>query len=515
MNRITYTLIFLVLSSMGLAQNALSPKFEFRGAWIATGKNIDYPTSKTFTSEEQKKEFIELIEMHKRNGLNAILFQIRPSSDAFYDSKIEPWSEWLTGQQGRAPNPYYDPLKFMIQETHKRGMEYHAWFNPFRAVFTIQYANISNQHISVTHPEWCIKYGLHKYLNPGIPEVREYIIKVIMDVVKRYDIDGVHFDDYFYPYPEMDANKQIIPFDDDAAFALYKGSFTNKDDWRRYNIDDFIDKMNKAIKAVKPFVKFGVGPAGIWRNKDKDPRGSDTRGFQTYDYLYADVLKWLQKGWVDYVSPQVYWYIGNKGADFKTVVDWWVKNSYGRHVYVGLSVASWAAAQPNSGWDNPKELPDQIRYLHSLQGIQGSIFYNSASFRKNPYNFNDSLQKFHFKSAVFCPPMRWMDSIAPDMPVVQKTKIGTEIFVSWMKEDTKGKKANDTAMMYAIYKFPGTTPGKCSDEYRLEYSKKNFFVVERRKKWILFGKKYTYAITSIDRFFNESNPSPIIIKLKE
>ena len=317
----------LLLSSLPLFAQQKEQRREFRAAWIATAKMIDYPSKKGLTSEELKQEFIDIIEMHKANGINAIIFQVRPAADAFFKSNYEPWSEWLTGKQGQAPEPYFDPLEFMIAETHKRDMQFHAWLNPFRAVATIDRADITKNHITRTKPEWFFTYDINKYFDPGIPEVREYITEIVADIVKRYDVDGIHFDDYFYPYPKKDINNKFIDIPDNKTFNKYGTGYNNIQDWRRNNMDLFIELVSKRIKVEKSWVIFGIGPGGIWRNKGLDPKGSNTRGFATYDWLYADVLKWLENSWIDYVAPQIYWNIGHKAADFAELVNWWDQNS--------------------------------------------------------------------------------------------------------------------------------------------------------------------------------------------
>ena len=322
---------WLLISQAVFAQNP--PQYEFRAVWIATVENIDWPSKKALPVAQQKAEFIKLLDMHKRNGMNAVVMQIRPVTDAFYPSQYEPWSEYLTGRQGLPPSPYYDPLEFMINETHKRGMEFHAWVNPYRAVFNIKLSSVSPTHVTRLFPKWFLTYGSKKYFDPGLPEAREHVTRVIRDVVERYDLDAIHFDDYFYPYK--------IPgkeFPDQASFARY-GNGMAKDDWRRSNVDTIIKMLSETIKSVNPRVKFGISPFGVWRNKSKDPMGSNTRaGVTNYDELYADILLWLREGWIDYVAPQLYWEIGFPLADYTVLLDWWSRYSYGKQVYIGHGI---------------------------------------------------------------------------------------------------------------------------------------------------------------------------------
>ncbi len=373
-------------------------KAELRGVWIATVSNIDYPSKPTISSDIQKEEFIRLADMHKRNGMNALIVQIRPATDAFYPSPYEPWSQWLTGTQGQPPVPYYDPLQFMIEETHKRGMEFHAWMNPYRAVFNIGKSSISPTHITRIHPEWFLTYGDKKYFDPGNKEVQQYVTTVVKDVVGRYAIDAIHFDDYFYPYR--------IPGKEFPDWATYKkyGNGLTKDDWRRSNTDSIIVMLSKAIKEVNKKCQFGISPFGIWRNIDKDPRGSNTVGGQTnYDDLYADILLWLRMGWIDYVAPQLYWEIGHKIADFTTLLDWWNKNSFGKNCYIGIGIYR---AGSNAPWRDKTQVPRQITQIRQRENINGIMFYSSKIFEKNPNGWNDSLRLNYFKDPAALPVIR-------------------------------------------------------------------------------------------------------------
>jgi uncharacterized lipoprotein YddW (UPF0748 family) len=407
MKKITFLpcLVYLLfISDFLIAQ----PKYEFRAAWIATVGNIDWPSRGNYNSNAQKQEFIDLLDMHKRNGMNAVIVQIRPATDAFYPSQFEPWSEWLTGKQGRPPSPYYDPLQFMIKETHKRGMEFHAWCNPYRAEFNIGSSSISATHISRIHPEWFLKYGDKRYFDPGNKEGQQFVVQVIQDIVRRYDVDGMHFDDYFYPY--RIAGKE---FPDNNSYKRY-GNGMAKDDWRRSNTDSIIVKLSHAIKAEKKHCRFGISPFGVWRNQDKDPEGSaTTAGVTNYDDLYADILLWLKNGWIDYVAPQLYWEFGHKAAAYEVLLDWWSKHTYGRHCYIGLGIYR---AGSNSVWKDSTLLPRQIAALRNTPNIQGAIYFSSKSFVKNPNGWSDSLQNNYYKYPALIPPMEWIDNPIPEAP---------------------------------------------------------------------------------------------------
>jgi uncharacterized lipoprotein YddW (UPF0748 family) len=393
------------------------PVFEFRAVWVASVENIDWPSRKGLSVNAQQSEFVHLLDMHQRNGMNAVVVQVRPAADAFYPSQYEPWSEYLTGKQGLPPTPYYDPLQFMIDETHKRGMEFHAWLNPYRAVFRIGSSSISPTHITKIHPEWFVNYANQKIFNPGLPEVREHVARVVKDIVARYDVDAIHMDDYFYPYPDSKGNE----FGDRKAFEKY-GNGMKKAEWRRSNCDSIIKTMHDIIRSTKPNVKFGISPFGVWRNKAVDPSGSKTKGgLSNYDDLYADILLWLREGWIDYVSPQLYWERGHKLCDYDTLLEWWNQYGYGRHIYIGHGIYR---AGTSTAWRDKNELPNQIKKLREYSTTQGSIYFSSKNFETNPNGWNDSLRNNYYAFPALPPPMPWIDSIAPDKPIVEKLNDG-------------------------------------------------------------------------------------------
>jgi uncharacterized lipoprotein YddW (UPF0748 family) len=412
MKQLPVLFAFLCLPLCGL----LAQTYEFRGVWIGTVANIDWPREKGLNSTEQQEDFKRILDLHQRNGINAVFVQVRPAADAFYPSPYEPWSEFLSGRQGVAPNPYYDPLQFMIEETHKRGMEFHAWLNPYRAVFTPGKSSVAANHITKTHPEWFLMYGEKKYFNPGLPEVRNYVTNIVKDITSRYDVDGIHMDDYFYPY--RIAGKE---FPDKKTFDKYSNGL-QKDDWRRSNCDSIVKQIHDAIRALKPTIKFGISPFGVWRNKSQDPRGSNTRGGQTnYDDLYADILLWMEKGWIDYVAPQLYWERGHKLCDYDTLLHWWNQYTYGRHLYIGHGVYR---AGTNAAWRNRNELPMEIQNLRAYETTQGSIYFSSKNFESNPNGWNDSLRNNYYALPALPPPMEWLDSTYPDKPVIDTTTPG-------------------------------------------------------------------------------------------
>ena len=539
-NKIQQFLIILILTLIynpATAQNHSNE--EMRGVWVATAKNIDFPTNKYLTTAEQKKEFIEMVNLFQSLNINAIMFQVRPAADAFFPSKYEPWSEWLTGKQGQAPDPYYDPLKFMIAECHKRNIEFHAWINPFRAVANIETADIAPNHISKRRPEWFFTYDINTYFNPGIPEVRNYINNVVCDIARRYNIDGVHFDDYFYPYPKRGENGSFIPVPDSKTFIKYGTGFSDVKDWRRNNMDIFIRSINDSLKAIKPTLKFGIAPSGVWRNKSKDPKGSDTRGFAHYDYLYADVLKWLHNEWIDYVAPQLYWSIGHKYADYNTLVEWWSKNSYDRHLYIGHGVYMAKEDAADLNWRNPRQLPEQIRILRKNKKVSGSIFYKASALKRNAMGFNDSLKVDFYADAAVTPKMDWLqlpevdtvivvvtdtavvdtvlytDAMAPPPPTdISTIPFGKKVILSWQAPEVSGVHPDDGAEYYKVYRIDGDRLIEPSPLNFREIRSETFYTIERRP-YAIFRKRYTYIVTAVDKAGNESEAgSAVRLKLK-
>lgn len=397
-----------------------APPREFRGVWIATVANKDWPSAPGLSVAQQKAELISLLDTAARLKLNAIVFQVRPACDAMYASSLEPWSEYLTGVQGRAPQPYYDPLAFAIEEAHRRGMELHAWFNPFRARFSPLSPPAPN-FVARTHPEWVHRYGDQLWLDPGEPAVRDYVLRVIMDVVRRYDVDGVQFDDYFYPYPVNSGRGTPIPFPDDASWRTYgERSGLSRDDWRRRNVDELIESVYRNIKAVKPWVKFGVSPFGIWR-PGYPPQ---VRGFNAYAELYADSRLWLANGWVDYLSPQLYWPINAPAQGFQTLLGWWEQqNVKGRNLWPGM--AAYVA-----GRNFPvTEIARQIQATRAQRGATGEIFFEMQSFQKNPALANVVADEYNTPALV--PASPWLDTALPGKPELAARDVRDDVTVQW------------------------------------------------------------------------------------
>jgi len=486
-----------------LLRNKIPPKREFRGVWIATVENIDWPSPKS-TADVQKKQFTDILNDHQETGINAIIFQVRPAADAFYAKSTEPWSKWLNGTQGLAPNPLYDPLEFAITEAHKRGMELHAWFNPYRATNDNKYYALAPNHITNLKPEWFFTYGGQKLFNPGLPEVREYIIHIILNVLDNYDVDGIHMDDYFYPYPIDGQN-----INDGDAYAKYGAGFSDIKDWRRHNVDTLIQMLGDSIHKHKPRVKFGVSPFGIWANKYQNPEGSDTHGGSSYYENYADVLKWLKNGWVDYAVPQLYWPRNSHAANYDTLLNWWSNNTYNRHLYIGMAVYRIAERSKASiAYKNPTELPNQMRDLRNNPRVEGSVFFSSNSLTNNFGGFADSLSADFYKYPALPPPMLWLDSIPPNVPqnLVAK-QLGLGVNLTW--QAPLPAKDNEPVYGYVIYRFDGNAKVDISDP-------KNILEIQYNNSLSYFdsgvqkGKTYLYVITALDRLKNESDRSPTI-----
>jgi uncharacterized lipoprotein YddW (UPF0748 family) len=342
---------------------------EFRGAWVASVANIDWPSRPGLSTWEQQAELLAILNRCVALNLNAVVLQVRPAADALYDSPYEPWSAYLTGVEGRAPAPYYDPLAFAVGEAHKRGLELHAWFNPYRARHPSARGAAARTHVSVTHPELVRTYGRYQWMDPGEPSVRAQTLRVMLDVVKRYDVDGIHIDDYFYPYPEVGPDSLTIPFPDSASYARYSrgGGKLALDDWRRENVNTLIRDIYRRTKAIKPWVKVGVSPFGIWR--PGSPPG--IAGFDAYDKLYADSRKWLREGWVDYLVPQLYWPISQTAQSYPTLLQWWMaENVMGRAVWPGHNTSRAAG----TAWPSD-ELLAQVRLTRSA-GAGGDVHFS-------------------------------------------------------------------------------------------------------------------------------------------
>jgi uncharacterized lipoprotein YddW (UPF0748 family) len=484
------TLLVFIIQTLSYAQ----PKFEFRGAWIATIGGIDFPNPNTRSDANAvQQEYINILNHLDDCGINAVVVQVRPAADAFYASTYEPWSKYCTGTQGMPPSPFYDPLQFMIKEAHKRGMEFHAWFNPYRALVDATKNPNPSTHITYQHPEWFINYGGKRYFNPGLPAVRQYVYKVVCEVVEKYDIDAVHFDDYFYPY--RIAGKE---FPDQGTFLVHGNNYINKNDWRRYNVNIFIEEISAKIKAIKPYVKLGISPFGVWRNKSKDPDGSPTQGGQTnYDDLYADVLLWLKNKWVDYMLPQLYWEQSHTKVGFNTLLDWWSTHSYGRAMYIGHGLYQ-VANNKAAAWHNPAEIEQQVYAVRANKNVQGSCYYSTAYFFKNKLGVIDRMKNSYNKTKSIVPPMPWIDKQAPMPPKVLSAKLLNNMLSISVKPITEDSK------YYVLYRFDK------NEAVDISKPDKIMRTTDEATITIEHNGNYKYTITCTDRLHNESVPVDII-----
>lgn len=473
------------------------PKREFRAAWVTTFSNLDWPSKRGLSSEEQRNEFIEILNQLEKSKINAVIVQVRAAADAFYPSKLAPWSAWLSGNQGEAPSPYYDPLAFMIEECHKRNMEFHAWFNPFRAVSHTKFSSVATNHISNTNKDYFFYYGESVYFNPGINEVKNHIKEIVAEVVNNYDIDGIHFDDYFYPYT---IDNRDIPDHETYKKQCPDSSFTIKE-WRRNNINQLVKSIGDTIKKIKPYVKFGVSPYAVWRNKTEDSLGSNTFSGQTsYDNLYCDTKLWMEKGWVDYMAPQLYWSTKSKYTNYHNLIEWWNSNNINRHLYIGHAI--YKLDKANKRGYETAELIDQINISRDQSTVQGNIFFRADAFIKNHQNFISTFEEGIYKYPALIPPMEWIDSVAPSAPQKISSKYLLQEFIELKWQLSKTTIPYDTASYYVIYKLTEEPKSNA------DLTAKSIVSIQKNKQitllWENENKPIWYAITSVDRLHNES-----------
>jgi uncharacterized lipoprotein YddW (UPF0748 family) len=494
--RILKTILWMIIIGLCAGNvNSLDspPKREFRGVWVATVVNLDWPYSPTQSVSNQKRDLINLFDALQKSGFNAIVFQVRDECDAFYNSSYDPWSYYLTGQQGKAPNPYYDPLQFAIEEAHKRNMELHAWLNPYRAEVSIGHHTMASSHVTVQHPDWVYVSETRKLLDPGLPQVRDYITNVIRDIVEHYDVDAIHFDDYFYPYDP-------ITDQDAETFANYSRGFTDIGDWRRDNVNILVEQIYYAIQDINPRVKFGISPFGIW--KSGVPPG--VTGFSSYSGIYCDPLAWIEAKTIDYLGPQCYWEIGG-AQDYNKLVPWWADQVQDRHLYpghAGYKAGGWAA----------DELPNQIRTNRDLENCQGSIFFRTMNgVLNNPKGFRDSLMTNFYRYPALMPIMPWIDDLPPNQPreLAFETMLPQNVqALTWYAPAAAAD--GDSAWRYVLYRMP-------ADNFdSLTFAMPgNIMHIQDSTYWIPIDvedfDQYAYAVTALDRLTNESALSNILL----
>ncbi|MDA2804860.1 glycoside hydrolase family 10 protein [Nocardiopsis suaedae] len=478
---------------------AAPPKRQMRAEWIASVVNIDWPSEPGLSPQEQRDELDALYDEAEENGLNAVFVQIRPTADAFWPSPHEPWSEWLTGEQGRDPG--YDPLAYAVEQAHARNLEFHGWFNPYRVAMHDDPERLAGDHPARRNPDWVFSYGGRLYYDPGVPEVRAFVIDAMMDAVENYDLDGVHFDDYFYPYP---SGGEEVP--DQDTFAEYGGGFEDIGDWRRDNVNRLVEEMDEAVHAAKPHVKFGISPFGIWRNASSDPEGSDTSGFESYSGIFADSRRWVREGWVDYINPQVYWEIGLPVADYAKLVPWWAETVDGTGVHLYIGQAAYKAGR-DGAWSDPRELSRHLDLNRRYPNVRGDVYFSATSLRTNASEAMARVVEDHYSSPALVPVKEDLGGRAPWPPHVSDAEAGEDGTALTIRSYGRSSPA-----YYAVYGFDGKPdprdrwcglkdPRNMIGTVRASGDGETVFTDPQG------GGDRTYYVTALDRLHHESHPT--------
>ncbi|BDD11361.1 hypothetical protein FUAX_37930 [Fulvitalea axinellae] len=508
--RIFFLMTALLTLALCAGAQTPHPKREVRAAWIASAFNIDWPSKPGLDGQKQREEFLEILDSLSAMNINTVIVQVRPVSDTFYPSSFEPWSEFLTGKQGdRSPGQFYNPMRFMVEETHRRNMEFHAWFNPFRATAGSDTSKLSSRHPMRLHPEWFVKYGNRYYYNPGSAEARAFVTSAVMEAVRHYDIDAVHMDDYFYPYPVRGQD-----FPDEREYLAQTDARIPKPDWRRANVTAFVSNLSYRIRSERPHVKFGISPFGVWRNKSQDPNGSDSRASVTnYDHLFADVLLWLRKGMIDYVAPQLYWSVGYNPADYAKLLDWWAEHSYGRQLFIGQALYKVGDTKVDRNWGKPDEIMRQIDLNRQNMEVCGNAFFSSRSLLDNPLGVAENLKSEKYRHPAIIPVMPWKKEKRIKSPKVVSVE-GNRfegIRLKWKEP------AGNPSVYYVIYRtesdtpFDPDNPANILAKIRRVSGEAQIFTDRSAKK----GKTYTYAISAVSRQHRESPTSQSVsVKLR-
>lgn len=492
--------LILLFNSCGIFKSyEKHPKREFRGVWIATVVNIDWPKNGNDTSEKQKADYLKILDFYEKENYNAVIVQVRAAGDAFYDSEYAPWSRFLTGEEGTPPKWNTDVLEWMISEAHQRGMEFHAWLNPYRATFDENFEVLAETHDYCTHPEWIVHYGKKNYYNPGLPQVQKHFSNIITELVSNYDVDAIHFDDYFYPYKIKDAI-----FNDSLAFETYAQNNQSIDEWRRSNIDSLVKQSHETIKAIKPWVQFGISPFGVWKNNSTDPKGSDTKAGQTtYEDLYADPLLWMEKGWIDYLAPQVYWSMDLPVASHRKIVDWWSKNNFDTNLYVGNGPYK-IRNNSDDAWNDSKELPMQLELARETPQIQGNIMFSAKSLMTEKDDVVEYINKKYYKLPALNPISSLAKNHSINKPqLINTTKEGDEVIFEF--DDLK-------SMRYMLIYSSGR---KVKEEYPIKKLVTKVLINSNSNSIRIpksdFKKTY-YSISFIDLYAVETIPTVINLK---
>jgi uncharacterized lipoprotein YddW (UPF0748 family) len=498
-----------VLSEPAAAPNPFTPKRQFRAMWIATVLRLDWPSESAI--EVQKAEYERMLDFAVTTNQNAVVVQVRPTADSFWPGGLEPWSRYLTGTAGQDPG--WDPLAFLVEAAHARNLEFHAWFNPYRVSMPASRteAGVDITKLAPNHPvrdnrNWVIPYPINDaagrlYYDPGIPEVRRFCQDAVLDAVEKYDLDGVHFDDYFYPYPAAGQD-----FLDGATFAQYGQGWTNKNDWRRNNINLLIQEMSQRIKEVKPWVKFGVSPFGIWRNKATDPTGSETNGLQSYDAIMCDSRKWVRERWIDYIVPQVYWNIGFAVADYAKLVPWWssVCEGTGVHLYVGEANYKQGTGGP---WNDPAEMSKHLTLGQNHPAVKGNVHFRATFVMQDPVGSTTRLVADHYSKPALVPAMPHLPSERLNHPVIKEASRGADGVTLTLKATAQGRPFGEVTS-YAVYRFA------LGEQPYFEDASHLVGTVRGTGKETTFVDKSApaescyYMATALDRLWNESPPSP-------
>jgi uncharacterized lipoprotein YddW (UPF0748 family) len=480
----------------GKAQGEAADKGrELRGMWIATVRGTDWPGGAGHAAERQRAEYRRLLDAARALRLNAVFVHVRPTADAFYGSPHEPWSQWITGRQGKDPG--YDVLGFMLREAHLRGLEFHAWFNPYRVSPQKDLNKLAPANPARRHPGWVRRYGDGLWYDPGLPQVRDLVSMVILDVVRKYDIDGVHFDDYFYPYPEG------RDYPDQATFKAHGKGFEGKAAWRRDNVNALVERISGEIHRAKPWVRFGISPFGVWRNRSTDPAGSATRALQSYDDIYADSRLWVKKGWVDYILPQLYWPVGDPLADYRTLTEWWARQVRGTGVLLTIGHGAYRVGAPGP-WRRAGELSRQLTVNDRFPEVRGDVFFSARDLVSDRRGFASRIRTDHYPRPALVPVAERRAKAAGRAPVAPPAAVTTE----FRDEAVTVRWRGSGAARYAVYRVAGRRAAACAAAgpgSLIAVAGGGAATVSDPA--VKPGETYTYFVTALDRVQRESAPA--------
>ena len=493
MKSLKILILVLLLQTKLFSQE--SPKREMRAVWISSVDNIDWPSKPGLSDKQMKSEMITILDNLRSYNMNTVVFQIRPTADAYYKSTKEPASHWITGTQGVAPG--FDPLQLMIDEAGKRGMNVHVWLNPYRVQQDTAKSELAKTHLFFKKPELFVTYGRSRYFNPGLKETRDFVSSVVGEIVRKYDIQAIHMDDYFYPY-RIEGKE----FPDQKAFIKEPRQFKDKDDWRRDNVDLIIKQIRDTIIANKPEVEFGISPFGVWRNIAKDSEGSNTlAGASNYDDLYSNILKWQKENWIDYVTPQLYWHIGFKRADFEVLAKWWAAHKYGTNVYIGHGEYKLSTKSPDPEWRTPDQIVNQIDMIRSMPLIEGSMHFTANNFLKKGDTLRKPLVEKLYKYIALTPEANRITRIKPQSPTnAVIAKSGSKLLLTW--------KAGLNDKKYVIYRFPKKNITDFNNPENIYY----VTTATQLEMPSTNFENYIYAISALSQTQTESAPIEFIKK---